>query len=126
MNESRFDQSKPIQTPLHGYSSSHGSVEVLKDARLHFMGIGGQGISAVAQMALKEGARISGCDQATSATTSMLMQKGIAIEIGHSPEHLVNADALIYVPAVVAFNPTNPELAAAQASGMLGLTPHVK
>ncbi len=97
-------------------------IEQLKNARLHFMGIGGQGISAVAQMALQEGARISGCDQATSATTSMLMQKGIAIEIGHSPEHLVNADALIYVPAVVAFNPTNPELAAAQASGKLVMT----
>ncbi len=98
------------------------SIEQLKKARLHFMGIGGQGISAVAQMALQEGARISGCDQTASATTSMLMQKGIAVEIGHSPEHLANADALIYVPAVVAFNPGNPELVAAQASGMLVMT----
>src|SRR5438105_5384428 len=122
MNESRFEQSKPIQTPLYGYSSSHGPVEVLKDARLHFMGIGGQGISAVAQMALQEGARISGCDQAASATTSMLKQKGVLVEIGHSPEHLANADALIYVPAVVAFNPDNAELVAAKASGMLVMT----
>ena len=122
MNEPGTEQSKPIQTPLHGYSSSHGSVEVLKNARLHFMGIGGQGISAVAQMALQEGARISGCDQSASATTSMLMQKGVPVEIGHSPEHQANADALIYVPAIVAFNPDNPELAAAQASGMLVMT----
>jgi UDP-N-acetylmuramate--alanine ligase len=97
-------------------------IEQLKNARLHFMGIGGQGISAVAQMALQGGARISGCDQAASATTSMLMQKGVAVEIGHSPEHLANADALIYGPAVAAFNPDNPELAAAQASGMLVMT----
>ncbi len=98
------------------------SIEQLKNARLHFMGIGGQGISAVAQMALQEGASISGCDQAASATTSMLMQKGVPVEIGHSPEHLANADALIYGPAVAAFNPDNPELAAAQASGMLVMT----
>jgi len=98
------------------------SIEQLKNARLHFMGIGGQGISAVAQMALQEGASISGCDQAASTTTSMLIQKGVPVEIGHSPEHLANADALIYVPAVVAFNPDNPELAAAKASGMLVMT----
>lgn len=98
------------------------SIEQLKNARLHFMGIGGQGISAVAQMALQEGASISGCDQAASATTSMLIQKGVPVEIGHSPEHLANADALIYVPAVVAYNPDNPELAAAKASGMLVMT----
>ena len=96
--------------------------EHLKNARLHFMGIGGQGISAVAQMALQEGARISGCDQAASATTSMLKQKGVLVEIGHSPEHLANADALISVPAVVAFNPDNAELVAAKASGMLVMT----
>ncbi len=98
------------------------SIEQLKNARLHFMGIGGQGVSAVAQMALQGGARISGCDQTASATTSMLMQKGVPVEIGHSPEHLANADALIYVPAVVAFNPDNPELVAAKASGMLVMT----
>ncbi len=96
--------------------------EQLKDAHLHFMGIGGQGISAVAQMALQEGAKISGCDQAASATTSMLMQKGVPVEIGHSPTHLAQVDALIYVPAIVAFNPENPELVAAKTSGMPVMT----
>jgi UDP-N-acetylmuramate--alanine ligase len=122
MNESRIDRSEPTQISLRSNSSRNVSIEALKSARLHFMGIGGQGISAVAQMALQEGARISGCDQSASATTSMLIQKGVAVEIGHSPEHLANADALIYVPAVVAFNPDNPELAAAQARGMPVMT----
>jgi UDP-N-acetylmuramate--alanine ligase len=92
--------------------------EQLKDAHLHFMGIGGQGISAVAQMAYQEGARISGCDQSASATTNLLLQKGVLVEIGHNPRHLAHADALIYVPAIVAFNPDNPELVAAKTSGM--------
>ena len=92
--------------------------EQLKDAHLHFMGIGGQGISAVAQMAYQEGAMISGCDQSASATTNLLVQKGVPVEIGHNPRHLAHADALIYVPAIVAFNPDNPELVAAKTSGM--------
>ena len=94
----------------------------LKKMRLHFMGIGGQGISAVAQMALQAGASVTGCDQASSATTKMLAKLGIPIEIGHSPEHLSEADALIYVPAAVAFNPNNAELLAAREKGPLVMT----
>lgn len=94
----------------------------LKKMRLHFMGIGGSGLSAVAQMALQAGATVSGCDQASSATTEVLSKLGIPIEIGHSPEHLAEADALIYVPAAVAFNPNNPELLAAREKGLPVMT----
>ena len=86
------------------------------------MGIGGSGISAVAQMAMQGGATVSGCDAGESATTRMLEDLGIAVQIGHSPDHLRNADALIYVPAVVAYNPNNPELLAAKESGMPVMT----
>jgi UDP-N-acetylmuramate--alanine ligase len=89
---------------------------------LHFMGIGGQGISAVAQMAQLTGSVVTGCDQSASATTRALERVGIPVQIGHSPEHLVNADALIYVPAVVALDPGNPELLAARARGMQVMT----
>jgi UDP-N-acetylmuramate--alanine ligase len=94
----------------------------LQKLRLHFMGIGGQGISAVAQMALQAGATVSGCDQASSATTQALTSLGIPIELGHSPDHLHEADALIYVPAAVAFNPHNPELLAAREKGLEVMT----
>jgi len=86
------------------------------------MGIGGQGISAVAQMALVAGDMVTGCDQSASSTTKALEQLGIPVQIGHSPEHLVDADALIYVPAVVALNPNNPELLAARTRGMQVIT----
>jgi UDP-N-acetylmuramate--alanine ligase len=86
------------------------------------MGIGGQGISAVAQMALVTGSVVSGCDQQASATTKALERAGIAVQIGHSPLHLAGADALIYVPAVVALNPDNAELAAAKMRGMQVMT----
>lgn len=94
----------------------------LKNARLHFMGIGGQGISAVAQMALQGGARVTGCDAAASATTQTLAELGIPVQIGHSPAHLHDADVLVYVPAVEALNPDNPELVAARASAMPVMT----
>jgi UDP-N-acetylmuramate--alanine ligase len=86
------------------------------------MGIGGQGISAVAQMALVAGDTVTGCDQNASATTKALEQIGIPVQIGHSPAHLANADTLIYVPAVVALNPNNPELIAARTRGMQVIT----
>ena len=94
----------------------------LKRMRLHFMGIGGQGISAVAQMALQAGASVSGCDQASSATTKMLAELGIPIALGHDPEHLAEAEALIYVPAAVAYNPDNLELRAAREKGLTVMT----
>jgi UDP-N-acetylmuramate--alanine ligase len=102
--------------------SASTEYEQLNKGRLHFMGIGGQGISAVAQMALLGGATVTGCDQAASATTKMLERIGVPVQIGHSPEHLIDADALIYVPAVAALNPDNPELVAAKAGGMPVMT----
>jgi len=86
------------------------------------MGIGGQGISAVAQMALVTGSVVTGCDQQVSATTKALQSAGIGVQIGHSPQHLVDADALIYVPAVAALNPDNAELVAAKSRGMQVMT----
>src|SRR2546430_16983004 len=76
-------------------------------SRLHFMGIGGQGISAVAQMALQAGDTVTGCDRAPSATTRALQQAGIAVQIGHSAEHLGDADTLVISPAVAAAGPEN-------------------
>ena len=87
-------------------------------SRLHFMGIGGQGISAVAQMAMQAGEVVTGCDQAASATTRALEKVGIPIQIGHSAEHLHDVDALVISPAVTALNVNNPELRAAQTQGL--------
>jgi UDP-N-acetylmuramate--alanine ligase len=94
----------------------------VKHSRLHFMGIGGQGISAVAQMALQAGDTVTGCDARASATTRILERAGIAVQIGHSPQHLHTADTLVISPAVPALNAQNPELLAAQARGIQVLT----
>ncbi len=90
----------------------------MKKLHLHFMGIGGQGISAVAQMALLGGDTVTGCDRQFSATTRALQKAGIAIQAGHSAEHLVGVDKLVISPAVSALNPHNPELLEAQRRGI--------
>ncbi len=82
------------------------------------MGIGGQGISAVAQMARLNGDTVTGCDRQPSATTHALKQAGIEVQIGHSADHLTGVDALVISPAVTALNPQNPELLEAQRRGM--------
>ena len=59
------------------------------------MGIGGQGISAVAQMVLKAGGdsvEMTGCDMEASATTRALERVGVPVEIGHSADHLAGID----------------------------------
>jgi len=94
----------------------------LQYKRLHFLGIGGRGMSAMAQIAQQFGAQVSGCDKGASYTTAALQEAGIPIEIGHSPAHLANADALIYVPAVTTFEPDNAELKEAQATGLINMT----
>ena len=94
----------------------------MKKLHLHFMGIGGQGISAVAQMAQMNGDTVTGCDRQPSATTRALEQAGIPVQIGHSPEHLVGVDTLVISPAVTSLNPQNPELLEAQRRGMRVLT----
>lgn len=85
------------------------------------MGIGGQGISAVAQMVLeanRESVTIGGCDMQASATTRALQEVGIPVHIGHSREHVRDIDKLVVVPAALVLNPDEPELAAARESGL--------
>ncbi|GHO43726.1 UDP-N-acetylmuramate--L-alanine ligase [Ktedonospora formicarum] len=87
-------------------------------SHLHFMGIGGSGISSVAQIAHNQGEIVTGCDRQESANTRALAQVGIPIQIGHSAEHLHEADSLIISPAVPALDPQNPELLEARRRGI--------
>src|SRR5438477_13012458 len=86
------------------------------------MGIGGQGISAVAQMARIAGDTVTGCDRQESATTRALEQVGISVRIGHSADHLQDVDTLVISPAVTALDAQNPELLAAQRNGIRVVT----
>jgi UDP-N-acetylmuramate--alanine ligase len=90
----------------------------LSTSRLHFMGIGGQGISAVAQMSRLKGDIVTGCDRSDSATVQAMRAVGIPVQIGHHADHLDNVDTLVISPAVPALDPHNVELLAARERGL--------
>ena len=71
----------------------------------HLLGIGGVGMSAVAEMMHRRGIRISGSDTQDGALQEGLRRLGIPVTLGHTPESLAGADAVIYTPAVPANHP---------------------
>ena len=82
---------------------------------VHFIGIGGIGVSALAQMAQERGAVVSGCDLRANRTTRALEARGIAVHLGHDPEHLASVDVVVHSSAIP---PHNPELARAEELGI--------
>ncbi len=78
--------------------------------RIHFVGIGGAGMSGIAEVLLNTGYDISGSDVQASTTTARLERMGAQITIGHKPEASAGADVLVASSAIGA---DNPEVAAA-------------
>ena len=69
--------------------------------KIHFIGIGGIGVSALAQYYLKRGHKVSGSDLIASEITDFLKKKGVTIMIGNNTEHIQkDFDLVIYSPAV--------------------------
>ncbi|MCD8350342.1 MAG: UDP-N-acetylmuramate--L-alanine ligase [Planctomycetaceae bacterium] len=89
----------------------------LDGRRIHFMGVGGIGVSALAGFARHRGATVSGCDRQESSITRRLRAGGIPVAIGHDPAHAGTADLLVYSSAVP---PDHPERAAATAQASRG------
>jgi UDP-N-acetylmuramate--alanine ligase len=79
---------------------------------LHFVGIGGIGMSGIAEVLHNLGYRVQGSDLADSANTRRLAGLGIAVTIGHRAEHLGTAEVVVISSAV---KPDNPEVVAARA-----------
>jgi UDP-N-acetylmuramate--alanine ligase len=80
--------------------------------KLHFVGIGGIGMSGIAEILLTEGFLVSGSDRALSEVTERLQNLGAVIAEGHRAENLASdVDALVYSSAV---QPDNPEVVEAQ------------
>ena len=74
---------------------------------VHFVGIGGIGMSGIAEILLSQGFKVTGSDLSKSEVTERLEQLGVVIYEGHSTENLKEADVLVYSSAV---NLDNPEV----------------
>lgn len=76
-----------------------------KVKHIHFVGIGGSGMSGIAEVLLNLGYTVSGSDLAMNAASRRLAELGAKVHIGHAPEHIAGADAVVTSTAVKADNP---------------------
>src|SRR5881394_250188 len=82
-----------------------------KTRRVHFIGIGGIGMSGIAELLANLGYTVSGSDEKPSSITDRLATLGISIAIGHAAAHVGNADVVVTSSAV---KPSNPEVTEAE------------
>jgi UDP-N-acetylmuramate--alanine ligase len=83
-----------------------------KIKHLHFVGIGGSGMSGIAEVLLNLGFQVSGSDLGQNAATKRLKKLGATVYLGHAEQHLTNADVVVVSTAV---GRDNPEVLAARA-----------
>jgi len=77
--------------------------------RLHFVGIGGSGMSGIARLFHARGHAVTGSDRSDSATVQALRESGISVAIGHDAAHVGDAEALVVTGALWVDNPEYQE-----------------
>lgn len=83
--------------------------------RVHFVGIGGAGMSAIASMMHTAGVTVTGSDRGANYSTSALEAAGVRVAIGHAAENVGSADTLVVTGAL---SPENPEYLRARELGI--------
>ncbi|MGH7446922.1 MAG: UDP-N-acetylmuramate--L-alanine ligase, partial [Longimicrobiales bacterium] len=86
-----------------------------RQAPVHFMGISGAGMSALAELLVRGGGAVCGCDLHLGATADALRARGVTIHHGHDTAHVTEAAALVMTSAIPA---THPEVVAARDRGI--------
>lgn len=85
------------------------------DSRIHFVGVGGIGLSAIARVLLGRGYRVSGSDMKQSPLTDSLRAEGVVVWEGHAADNVRGADLVVVSSAVPE---SNQEVVAARSSGI--------
>lgn len=96
---------------LNNVVEREGRLGMGRIRRIHFVGIGGIGMSGIAEVLLNLGYEISGSDIQQNAVTNRLQKQGATIVIGHDGENVTGCDVVVTSSAV---NQTNPEVEAAR------------
>jgi len=95
------------------------ALDLTRPARVHIVGVGGAGMSAIALVLARMGHTISGSDLKASAVLERLAAAGVDVHVGNRAEHVPDpVDAVVFSTAIPA---TNPELVAARERGILVL-----
>ncbi|MGB1077255.1 MAG: Mur ligase domain-containing protein, partial [Bdellovibrionales bacterium] len=85
----------------------------LDTGTLHFVGIGGIGMSGIAEILQSLNYPVQGSDMSNNANVTRLQKKGITIHVGHSEDHITDDLAAVVVSSAI--KPDNPELVAARS-----------
>lgn len=99
----------------HTILSDLDLLELCRRGPVHFMGIGGAGMTPLAELLLGAGGRVTGCDSHASPGTQRLGEAGARVVYGHDPAHIDGCTALVVTAAVP---PGHPEIQAAHALGI--------
>lgn len=83
---------------------------------IHFVGIGGSGMSPLAEILYGDGYKITGSDNSESDNLDRIKKLGIEVHLGHDAQNISGADIVVYTAAV---NKDNPELVAAKENNIL-------
>jgi UDP-N-acetylmuramate--alanine ligase len=89
----------------------HDASRMGRIRQLHFVGVGGAGMSGIAELMANLGYEVSGSDLRNSEVTQRLAEHGVTVRIGHRAEHVVDADAIVVSSAI---DEENPEIRAAR------------
>ena len=82
---------------------------------VHFVGVGGIGMSGIAELLANLGYQVSGSDLARSPTSERLATLGVTVQVGHEAAHVGDADVVVFSSAIGA---DNPEIAQAHVRGI--------
>ena len=95
--------------------SARGLRDRAREGTVHFMGIGGAGMCALAELFHRSGHRVTGCDLRRDLSARSLEALGIPVAIGHDPDHLEGVSVVVVSSAI---SPSNPEVRAAHERGI--------
>ena len=96
-------------------SAATGLRTLAARGHVHFVGVSGAGMAPLAELVLRSGGTVSGCDLVAGPAVALLTRLGMEFSEGHDPAHIEAAVAVVVTPAVP---PDHPELAAARARGI--------
>ncbi|PXY82608.1 UDP-N-acetylmuramate--L-alanine ligase [Bifidobacterium asteroides] len=108
------DRSLPVLDPCLPALAQAGVHDPKDLGPTHFIGIGGAGMSVLAEMLHQEGVQVSGSDRAEGDKTRRLRQLGIRVAIGQDARNIAGARTVVWSSAI---KPDNPEILAARDAG---------
>ena len=91
-------------------------METTRIEQVHFIGVGGVGMSGIARVAFDQGMQVSGSDIKESRYTKQLKDAGITVHVGHDASNIPAGDPVVVVSTAILDN--NPELIAAKERGL--------